>query len=274
MEFVDFSKPAKRGRINLLFPGWTKGERVAFYSPHDDDAILGAGYLILAVIKAGGIPSIFVFCRGDAGYSTPAEKKGIVQRRKREARSAYGLLGVKEKDIRFFGIPDFSLTAHLDRKPPCGGKGVFDQIVSLLRRERISRVAFSSGHLEHWDHTAVFYAGIYTSPQAQDPILADLGKPQRIQTYLAYSVWGDFEPAPMGQATRADLGILAKDEDEKLVIDTIKEFSSQSRIIKHIVARRKARTTKGGYLELYKSYQLRQPIDYSPYFRIINKIKE
>jgi LmbE family N-acetylglucosaminyl deacetylase len=274
MEFVDFAKPAKRGRINLLFPDWTKGERVAFYSPHDDDAILGAGYLILAVIKTRGIPSIFVFCRGDAGYSTPAEKKGIVQRRKREARSAYGLLGVKKKDIHFFGIPDFSLTAHLDRKRPCGGKGVFDQIVSLLRRERISRVAFSSGHLEHWDHTAVFYAGIYTSPQAQDPILADLGKPQRIQAYLAYSVWGDFEPAPMGQATRADLGILAKDEDEKLVIDAIKEFSSQSRIIKDIVARRKARRTKGGYLELYKSYQPRQPIDYSPYFRIINKIKE
>jgi LmbE family N-acetylglucosaminyl deacetylase len=273
MEFVDFARPEKRDRINLLFPGWKKGERVAFYSPHDDDALLGAGYLILAVMKAGGIPSIFVFCRGDAGYSTPAEKKGIVQRRKREATSAFGLLGVKKHDIRFFGIPDFSLASRLDRRTPWG-RGLFDKIIAALRGQRISRVVFSSGDLEHWDHTAVFHAGIYISSQSQDPILADLGRPQPIKNYLSYSVWGDFEPAPTGQTTRADLGILAAEEDEKLVVDAIKEFSSQSRIIKDIVTGRKKRKTSGGYLELYKSYKLRQPIDYSTYFRIINKIKE
>jgi LmbE family N-acetylglucosaminyl deacetylase len=272
MEFVDFVKLKRSGRLSQLFPGWKKGERVAFLSPHDDDALLGAGHLILATVRSGGVPSVSVFCRGDAGYSTAAEKKGIVRRRKSEAISAYGQLGVKKQDIRFLDIPDFSLMAHLDRRPPWG-KGVFDKIVSTLRKQQVSRIVFSSGHLEHWDHTAVFYAGIYTSPQAQDPILADLGKPYPAKTYLAYSVWGDFEPAPEGHEIRADLGILAPEEDEKRVIDAVKAFSSQARIIKNIVAHRKKRKTQGGYLELYKNIRLRQPIDYSPYFRLLDKMR-
>ena len=271
MEYVDFVNLKRGGRIHLIFPGWKKGERVAFFSPHDDDALLGAGHLIQATVRSGGVPSVFVFCRGDAGYSTPGEKKGIVQRRKREAVVAYGLLGVKKQNIRFLNVPDFSLMAHLDRRPPWG-KGIFDRIISALRYERISRVVFSSGHLEHWDHTAVFHAGIYTSPQAQDPILADLGGPHLVKTYLAYSVWSDFEPAQAGLDVRADLGILANEEDEKRVIDTIKEFSSQARIIKNIVAHRKRRKIQGGYLELYKSIRLRQPINYSPYFELLAKI--
>ena len=271
MEFVDFVKLKRSGRLSQLFPGWKKGERVAFLSPHDDDALLGAGHLILATVRSGGVPAVSVFCRGDAGYSTPAEKKGIVQRRKIEAVSAYGRIGVKRPDIRFLDIPDFSLMSQLDRRPPWG-KGVFDKIISTLRRGRISRIVFSSGYLEHWDHTAVFYAGVYTSPQAQDPILADLGGPHLVKTYLAYSVWSDFEPTPGGDDIRADLGILATDEDEKRIIEAIKEFPSQARIIKKIVAHRKKRKTQGGYLELYKSIRLRQPINYSPYFKLLNKM--
>jgi LmbE family N-acetylglucosaminyl deacetylase len=271
MEFIDFNARQRHPGIDLLFPGWKKGERVAFFSPHDDDAVLGAGAMILATIRSGGVPAVIVFCRGDAGYSTPAEKKGIVRRRKEEAIRAYGKLGVRKEDIRFLDIPDFSLVSHLDRRPPWG-KGVFEKVVSILRRKRISRLLFSSGHLEHWDHTAVFWTGVYTAPQAQDAILADLGPPNPIGTYLAYSVWGDFEPATGAQATRADLGILAAPADERRVIAAIKEFSSQARIIRDIVAHRRRRKTEGGYLELYKSVPIRRPIDYSPYFDLLKKI--
>ena len=271
MEFVNFETGQKQGRLDTLFPGWKKGERVAFFSPHDDDAALGAGYMILATVRSGGVPAVVIFCRGDAGYSTPDEKRGIVNRRKEEAVRAYGTLGVRKEAIHFFSLPDFSLMSSLDRRPPWG-KGVFDKIVTFLRREPVSRLLISSGHLEHWDHTAVFYAGIYTAPQAQDPILADLGSPHPIRTYLAYSVWGDFEPASDAQATPANLGILAAAHDEERVIAAIKEFSSQARIIKDIVAHRRRRQTDGGYLELYKSVQVRRPIDYSPYFDRLRKM--
>ncbi len=272
MEFIDFTAPLKDRRINLIFPGWNEHDGVAFFSPHDDDVLLGAGYLILATVRAGAIPDILVFCRGDAGYSTPHQKKGIVGRRKKEAIRAYGTLGVPAGNVHFFGIPDFSLLTRLDRRPP-GGKGIFDRVVSLLRGKRISRIVFSSGHLEHWDHTAIFNAGIYTAPQAQDPILADLGEPHPVKTYLAYAVWGDFEPASGEGKIPADLGILATEEDEQRIIQAIQKFSSQSRIIRHIVDRRKARRNGTEYLELYKSYKLRRPIDYSPYLAILRNMK-
>jgi LmbE family N-acetylglucosaminyl deacetylase len=271
MKYIDFAKLRKRGQINLIFPGWKEDERVAFFSPHDDDAMLGAGYLILATVRSGGVPEVVIFCRGDAGYSTAAEKKGISQRRKKEAVRAYRTLGVREENIHFLDIPDFSLMSYLDRRP-AWGKGIFDKIISILRKGRISRVVFSSGYLEHWDHTAVYEAGIYISSQAQDPILVDLGRPHPMRTYLAYSVWGDFEPAPPGQSTRAELGILAADKDEHCVIEAIKSFSSQARIIKDIVAHRQKRQTEGGYLELYKSIKTRQPIDYVHYFYLLTKI--
>ncbi len=59
----------------------------------------------------------------------------------------------------------------------------------------MSRIVFSSGHREHSDHTAVFWHALYTAPQAGDPILADLGPPSPIRSYLAYAVWSDFEPS-------------------------------------------------------------------------------
>jgi len=271
MEFINFLNLERTRQIDLLFPGWKKGEKVAFYSPHDDDAALGAGYLMMATLESGGIPHIYIFCQGDAGYSTLREKKDIVKRRKEEAVRSYGLLGVPEKNVHFFAISDFSLMGRLDRRLP-QGKGVFDKIISTLRAEQISRAVFSSGYLEHWDHTAVFNAGVYLSSQAQDPILVDLGKPFPMKTYLAYSVWGDFEPSPLGRdKIRADLGILAAAEEETRVLNAIMAFSSQNRIIQDIVSHREKRRSEEGYLELYKSIPVRKSIDYAPYFRILKK---
>ena len=67
MEFVDFHSLQKSKEINLIFPDWQKGETVAFLSPHDDDVLLGAGYLLTATIKNKGTPLILIFCSGDAG---------------------------------------------------------------------------------------------------------------------------------------------------------------------------------------------------------------
>jgi LmbE family N-acetylglucosaminyl deacetylase len=273
MEYISFKKLRRDDRISLFFPGWKPGEKVAFYSPHDDDAVLGAGYLLLATLTAGGIPHVFIFCRGDAGYSTAAEKKGLAKKRKEEASRAYGILGVPPENIRFFDIPDFSLMARLDRLLP-SGQGLFEKIIGRLRKEQISRVVFSSGYLEHWDHTAVYNVGVYFSSQAQDPILVDLGKPFPMKTFLAYSVWGDIEPASARDNIRADLGILATEKEEQKVLQAVRAFSSQKRIIQSILVHRRKRKTEDGYLELYKSIQVREPIDFSPYFKLLKKLKK
>ncbi len=62
-------------------------------SPHDDDAVLGTGYLIQAVAESGGEPFVFIFCNGNGGYSIPEDKGTIVEKRAAETKAAYLELG-------------------------------------------------------------------------------------------------------------------------------------------------------------------------------------
>jgi LmbE family N-acetylglucosaminyl deacetylase len=276
MEFVDFRSLRRSSKIDLLFSGWKKGEKVVFFSPHDDDAALGAGYLLLATAENKGFPYIFIFCSGNAGYSTPAEKGTIVSTRKKEAVAAYRELGVEKKNILFFDIPDFSLMASMNREER-EEKSPFDRIVRFFRAQKISRVVFPSGHYEHWDHTAAFDHGIYTSPQAGDPILADLGTPHAVRSYLVYSVWGDFEPRSARnrqKEVRADLGILVDEKQETSVRKALGCFASQGKIMQNTMAiLRERRRSEEGFLELYKEADVRKPIDFEPYFQLLKNCR-
>lgn len=274
MEFIDFRDDRRGPSIEVLFPGWkARGEAVAFLSPHDDDVVLGAGYLVRAVIEAGGRPVVVVFCKGDAGYSTPAGKRSIVRTRRAEADEAYRTLGVGAADIHFFGLPDLSLMTYVNRKVP-GKAGVLDRLIGLLRTCRAGRVVFSSPHFENWDHTAVFNLGMYAAPQTGDPILADLGPPSPVTSNLVYSVWGDF-PAPDGPSgpLRADAAILAGEREERLVRKALRAFASQAAVMGNTVAgQRDARRGPAGWLELYQRARVRRPIDYGPYFERLVKM--
>jgi hypothetical protein len=194
--------------------------------------------------------------------------------RKKEALLAYKELGVKEEDIIFFDIPDFALMDSVSRAGRGEGR-LFDRLVMFLRKRKISRIAFTSGHFEHWDHTAAFYLGVYTSPQAGDPILADLGRPFAIKTYLTYSVWTDFETPAQGPAgVRADKGILADGKHEAAVRKALAAFASQSWIMAKTVAiHREQRRAEGGYLELYKDVKIRSSVDYEPYIARLGKCR-
>ena len=271
MEFVDFGTGARGGDIGLLFPGWKKGEAVAFLSPHDDDAALGAGYLLRAGKRAGGRPLVCVFCKGDAGYSKTEEKRTIVTRRRREAVAAYGLLGVPPEDIHFFGRPDLSLMGQIDRIMADGRKGVVDELLCVLRTRRAGRVVFTSPSYENWDHTAVHHLGMYVAPQAGDPILADLGAPSPVVSMLVYSVWGDLAPKA-GGGLGADLGIVAGDRDEQAVRKALAAFASQAAIMENTgAARRDARRGPDGWLEIYGRAIVRKPVNYLAYFRELGK---
>jgi LmbE family N-acetylglucosaminyl deacetylase len=271
MEYVDFAGRVRGRDFSTIFPDWRKGETVAFYAPHDDDVVLGAGYLLRAVIEEGGRPIVFIFCRGDAGYSTFTAKAKIAATRRKEAVRAYAALGVPKSRVVFLGVPDFTLMSTISR-----GQGskprLFDSLVARLRRERISRVVFTSPYLENWDHTAAFYHGVYTSAQTGDPILADLGPSAPIRSFIAYSVWADFEPGPDSKTLRADKGILAPPEVEAEVRKALGAFVSQSEIMGRTVAfRRDKRRAEGGYLEVYKTIEIRRAVDYAGYRSALRK---
>lgn len=266
MELIDFAGKRRGRGLDLIFPGWKPGETVAFLSPHDDDAVLGAGCLLQAVSAAGGVALVLVFCRGDAGYTTIGAKETIVAVRREETRRAYASLGVRESDILAFDVPDFALLETLVRRPGPMGESLFDRLIAVLRARRVSRIVFSSGHLEHADHTAVFGHALYTAPQAGDPILADLGPPSPIRSFLAYAVWSDFEPAVDPALPAADKGVLADEAAECRVRGALAEFGSQGEILRRTAAaRRDERKAEGGYLELFRTYDIRRPIEAAPY---------
>jgi LmbE family N-acetylglucosaminyl deacetylase len=276
MEFIDFRAGRRSGRIETIFPGWRPGEAVAFLSPHDDDVVLGAGYLLQAVAAQGGLPHVVVFCRGDAGYTRRRDRRTIVRTRRAEAVAAYGTLGVAPSRLHFFGLPDLSLMGYVDRKA-FGRGGVPDRLIRLLRRHRVGRVVFASPNFENWDHTAVFNLGMYCAPQAGDPILADLGRPHPVLSLLVYAVWGDFGPGLSAPASpgslRADAGILAGDAEEKRIGRAQAAFASQAAVIANTAARqRSSRRGPDGYLELYQSAVVREPVDYAPYFARLKEL--
>ncbi len=274
MEFVDFTTLKRGPDLELLFPGWRSGEKVAFLSPHDDDVLLGAGYLLTATLTHGGTPLIYIFCSGDAGYSSAREKAAITEVRRRESAQAYASLGVEPDHMVFFEVSDFSLAPHVNRRFS-GGSGLFEEQVRRFREKEVTRVVFSSGHFEHWDHTAVFQMGLYTSPQVGDPILADLGPPQPIQTLLVYSVWGDFDPAlGLSPSIRANRGILVDISVEQRIRRSLELFVSQRRIFQGIVDLRERRRSIEGYLELYQQIPIRPQTDFSPYFDRLAKCRD
>ena len=121
--------------IDLLFPGFGKDEVLVVMSPHDDDAIIGAGYAMLAAQQAGAEVYVMIFCRGDAGYSTVEEKDTIEEVRKQETDACYGRLGIPADHIIRLNYPDFSAIGHWGWEKADGKPGDMPTILRKIRRK-------------------------------------------------------------------------------------------------------------------------------------------
>ena len=275
--FFDFNQKISSEDANLIFKNWGNDEHIVIFSPHDDDAILGCGYLIRHFTEAKTPVSIVIFCNGDAGYSTTEEKDTIVLRRKQETISCYQKLGVAPENIHYLDVPDFSLFSYSTRFSLDGKKGTFDPLVSLLRKIRATRVLIPNGYLEHQDHEAVYNCGIYDAVQSSDPILADLGEPISLKSMMVYAVWADFSPLDAmvcgrDSQIRANCGILTDTASEETVIDAIRCYQSQLAIIYNLSALRQSRKMSCGWAELYQKFQYRPSLNYSRYQALIEQI--
>ena len=181
--------------IDFIFRDWSlSSERLAVISPHDDDAILGAGYVMLSAALNGAKVYVLIMCDGRAGYTEPELKKRIVDIRREETIHAYAALDIPQENIIRFNYPDFSLGARTEWLYPDGHEGIFAKILRTLRNLKITRLIIPNGHREHSDHTAAHDIGLYIGPQVGDRILPDLGDTVSIRSTLVYSVWSDFSP--------------------------------------------------------------------------------
>jgi len=279
INFIDIDSKKVSEDINTIFPEWDEGnERVCVFSPHDDDAIIGAGYAIEASIERGAQVYVFIFCSGDAGYSKLEQKDEIVEIRKAETEKAYGRIGVKKENIIRFEYSDFSVSQNIGWKLVNGSEGSFKKVLTKLRELKITRVLVPNHYKEHIDHLAVSIIGTYDSPQAGDPILVDWAEPSPVKSVLQYSVWADFSPEDalvVGRNSRLRANRIIKVDKavEEKIRDGIKEYKSQGEIIKGLIASRDERLySDGQYIELYISLDPRPRLDYKPYLEFLEKI--
>ena len=264
--------------IGSLFPGWgAEREVVVVLSPHDDDAILGAGYLIQAVQDNGGEVYVCIYYIGDAGYSSIDGRDRIVEVRMDESKAAYKALGLDEDHVIRFNYPDFSVEPWMGRFLPGGGEGTFAKSIKVLRRIGATRLVVPNPYREHADHEAVGRIGMLDGPQVGDEILVDWGKPCKVRTFLQYTVWADFGPedalvSRRSPSIRANRALKAPARAEEVVSNSLAQFKSQERIIQDLLRARKERRHGDGFVELYLAFDPRPCLDFRPYKTVLSRI--
>lgn len=268
------------GGLDVLFPDWAGGdERVMVYSPHDDDAILGAGYAMRAAMDAGAEVHVVIVCDGACGYSTPEEKEGIVARRRAETLDCYRAFGIPGDRVLFLSYPDFSAIQYVGRILDPAREGHFRATITELRRRRITRILAPNHYHEHIDHLAAYLMAAFDSPQAGDAHSVDWAEPYPVRSTAQYSVWAEFDPEDAlvrgrgDRGLRADVVLAASSEVEDEVMRGIGRYPSQAAIIASLVEQRRGRLLKDGrFIELYRRFDPRPKLDFAPYKRLIEGV--
>ena len=275
--YCDLNTGKVTADIGLIFPDFGKDEVLAVMSPHDDDAILGAGYAMMAAKEAGADVYVVIFCRGDAGYSTVEEKDTIEAVRERETFDCYARMGIPADHILRLGFPDFSAIGNIGWQKATGEAGDMPTLLRFLRENRVTRVMIPNHYHEHIDHLAAHLMSSYDVPQAGDAALVDHGTPHAVRSTLQYSVWADLDPEDAlvhGRPTnlRANRILAVDGEVEQKIDEAIEAYVSQKEVIKTLVAARKERATANGrFVEVYITFDCRPKIDFSPYVEWVEK---
>ena len=178
-----------------LEPFITKNTRLMVVSPHPDDETLAAGGLIQRVLRLGGSVKVVFMTSGD-GFPEGVEKETRIARpnaqdyrnygklRKREARQALRVLGLKRQDVVFLNFPDGALRNLLqkhwfDRNPyfrspftledrpeaddrllpdiEFNGEDVKREIEKLLLEFHPSLIAMADPRDRHPDHCSTYF---------------------------------------------------------------------------------------------------------------------
>ena len=260
------------GGLEVLFPGWEGSkEHLLVYSPHDDDAIIGAGYAMRAALDEGAQVYIIIVCSGNCGYSTVEEKATIVETRKRETLNCYKAFGIPEENILFLGYPDFSALNYVGWQIAPDREGHFRTSITEMRKWQITRILVPNHYHEHVDHIAAYMMGAYDAPQVGDIHTVDWATPHTVKSVAQYSVWADLDPEDAllnkrDADLRANTVMVASEEIEKSVGESIMQYVSQLEIIAGLIEARKARKLSDGrFIEVYLRFDPRPKISFAPY---------
>jgi LmbE family N-acetylglucosaminyl deacetylase len=141
----------------------TARDRVLVVAPHPDDESIATGGIVLAARAAGAALRVIVLTDGDNNPWPQrwVEKRWTIDaaaqarwgaRRRGEAGEAMRLLGVAERDARFFGLPDQGLTDLLMRAE----RKIIDDLAAEIETFKPTEVVVPALSDRHPDHSAAF----------------------------------------------------------------------------------------------------------------------
>ena len=275
--YADLNNGTVTGDIQMLFPDFGKDEVLLIMSPHDDDAVIGAGYAMLAAKAAGADVYVMIFCRGDAGYSTVEEKSTIEEVRARETIDCYARMGIAADHIIRLNFPDFSAIGNVGWEKADGRPGDMPTILRFLREHKVTRVMIPNHYHEHIDHYAAYMMSSFDVPQAGDAALVDHGTPFPVRSTLQYSVWADLDPEDAmlhgrKDGLRANRMLIVDSETEQLIDDAIAAYVSQEQIIEGLVRSRQERKSESGhFVEVYLTIDCRPKMNFAPYTQWVDQ---
>jgi LmbE family N-acetylglucosaminyl deacetylase len=262
--FFDLRAGQRDATPQALFSEWREGnERVVIVSPRPADALLGAGYLMLA-LQAAKVP-VYVMVCCDARSTSAGDAA------RDETAAAYRAIGLSEDRVASLGVPDLSLEAWRGWMLPGGPQGILPRMLKALRAIRATRLVVPNGYREHPDLVAGHLAACEAGPVVGDAVLPDWGQAKPIRSYLQYAVWSDFAPEDAIVAgadprwLRGNCAILTGREAEDRVVDALNCFRSQEKVLDTLMSQRRGRFHEGHAIEVYLSFDPRPPLRYQPY---------
>jgi LmbE family N-acetylglucosaminyl deacetylase len=184
-----------------------RGERECFLfvSPHDDDAVLGAG-LLMQLARREKVPvHVLIVTDGSMGYCTKEEQATITKTRHRESLACYRVLKVPRENLVWLAYPDCRLTQFRGRQPVAaqddrgvgGFVGLQNSFTCWLRQIRPTQCFLATRNDLHPDHQIVYDEFLISVFHAAGRIWPELGRPLEKPPYLnTYAVYCDFAAPP------------------------------------------------------------------------------
>lgn len=182
-----------------------KKQRFLMISPHDDDAVLGAGLLIQLAKQENISVYILIVTDGRMGYCSADEKDSIAEIRRNESYKCYESLGIPKKNIIWLGFPDCQLNNYRGRGPAepkeplaiKGYTGLQNAFTYHLRKIKPTQCFLPTWNDLHPDHRITYEEMLISLFHAAGDIWPEIGKPLSKVPYVhTYAVYCDFLEPP------------------------------------------------------------------------------
>ena len=213
-----------------------------FISPHDDDAVIGAG-LLIQLAKRENVPvHILIVTDGSMGYCSPEEKNNISEIRRSETLQCYQMLDVPKENIGWLGLPDCRLTEYRGRRPASkadkaaieGFTGLQNAFTYHLRKIRPTQSFLPTSSDLHPDHKIIHEEFLISIYHAAGGIWPELGAPLDKAPYIhEIAVYCDFPTTPQLRM-QTPSSFLEKKLNAIKAFRSQKQISSVIKIIKSI----------------------------------------